>query len=235
MGMYGTLRWVTQEELSAIRANPDAAYALVFGPPEKRAEKEERESKLYWAIVDLQKRLLLDTGVQERYAAASRRGEPMEKADQEAYDRYRVEMQKLLEEHTPPATEPDSVREIGLDKAWDGLHFLLTGRQRGRKKPWALAILGGKAVPDRHDVMSFGDMLLVTAPQAAEVAAALATLPVEELISRYDAAKMQSASIYAMGTNADQDREYLAEYYGWLCKFYAKAAAENCGALFYVT
>ena len=235
MGMYGTLRQVTPEELSAIAADPDFAYDLALGTSDSRAAKEARARELIWAIHHLQKRLLIDTGIQARYADAWRRGEQLEQADQEAYNACQAQVRKMLEDAEAGVERAASDREVGLDKAWQGLHFLLTGHSEGGKTPWSLAILGGKEVPDRQDVLSFGGIVRKTVKQTAEVAAALSTVPVAELIGRYNLDQMLAHSIYAMGTDAVQDRAYLAEYYERLQNFYARAARENCGALFFIT
>lgn len=235
MGIYGTLRQVSQQELSAIDTNPDVAYDLVLGTADARASARARELELNRELGALQHRVLAATGLQERLAAAARRGQRLEPADQDAYERFRVDTQRLLNDHFSKEVRPGAERETGLDKAWHGLHFLLTGWPHGGRKPWSLAILGGEEAPDRHDAMSYGAIRKITVPQTADVAAALATLPTEKLIRRYSAWKMRLFQIHSMGRNAEEDRSYLAEYYEQLRKFYAAAAQEKCGALFYLT
>src|ERR1700761_9537434 len=81
------------------------------------------------------------------------------------------------------APYPTSERSIDLDKAWHGIHWLLTGDSWGGEAPLALAIVGGEDIgPD----LGYGPARVVTPEQAQAVAAALSDLTDEELARRYD-------------------------------------------------
>src|SRR5262245_26397413 len=81
------------------------------------------------------------------------------------------------EEEPPEGFGPYA--ELDVDKAWHGIHFLLTGTAWGGELPWGFVLRGGEALGD--DDLGYGPARLLDAAQVREVAAALETLPGAEL------------------------------------------------------
>ena len=140
--------------------------------------------------------------------------------------------------------DPDRV--VDVDKAWHGIHWLLTGspddrppapRKRGlfrRSAPepdpagaeW-LAVLGGEPVGDDN-----GSVRLLTPEQVAAVAAVLAPLDRDALGGRVDLLAMEAAELYPdIWGEEDVYEEYLGPNYEVLRDFYLRAAAEGSAVL----
>ena len=134
---------------------------------------------------------------------------------------------------------------IDVDKAWHGIHWLLTGspddrppaaRKRGlfrRSVPepdpagaeW-LAVLGGDAVNEE------GTALLLRPEQVAAVAEVLAPLDRDALGGRVDLLAMEAAELYPqIWEEPDVYDEYLGPNYEVLRDFYLRAAAEGSAVL----
>lgn len=118
---------------------------------------------------------------------------------------------------------------VDLDKAWHGIHYLLTGAA------WSLgdgpageAILGGEQIGGDQ---GYGPVRLLRPEAVGRVAAALRGVSIEELRSRFDPDAMTAAEIYPDMWTRDDFDEYLARYFTELRDFYAEAAANGQAAL----
>ena len=133
--------------------------------------------------------------------------------------------------------EPDGVSDLvrhenshDLDKAWHGLHFLLTGKAWGGAPPLGHAIVGGAATgPDQ----GYGPAMLVTPAQVAEVALALAAVTEETLRGRYDPKAMDEQHIYptVWAREGTEGLAWLLHYLSPLKQFYAEAARRGDAVL----
>lgn len=121
-----------------------------------------------------------------------------------------------------------------LDKAWHGIHFLLTGRADGGEEPLSWAVLGGTEFgPD----VGYGPARFLTPEQVRIVAAALQALPSSMLANRYKPAQMDAAGIYPeiWVRDGDEGLSYLLESYKQLQTFYNDAAARGDAALLWMS
>ncbi len=115
--------------------------------------------------------------------------------------------------------DPDDGMDI--DKAWHGIHFLLTGETWGGKLPLSNTIMGGKEIGKD---LGYGPAKYLTPKEVAEVASALLDVDADEIRSRFDLAEMNRKEIYAV--TSEEDDEYIMEYFTKLVDFY-KIAAEK--------
>jgi hypothetical protein len=240
MGMVCYLRQISRSEVAEIDANPDRAYELILG---QKIEADTHDKLLRRA--DEAKRLV--AALHERHAItidrvreANTSGERISEELLREYKKYLAEFQSLT---TPwssrkKASESDRTEKAGtelrIDKSWHGLHFLLTGRLEGGNPPLSMALMGGKQIPDQHNVMGFGPALKLTAEEVSHVSESLDALSCDELLNRYDPKEMQEQGVYAMGQSTDDDREYLRFHYEKLVAFYSDARAANNGMLVYL-
>src|SRR5581483_3121279 len=74
-------------------------------------------------------------------------------------------------------------RAVELDKAWGGLHYLLTGRVEGGSAPLAKAVLGFEELGGRE--MSHGPVRYLRPREVREVWKALAALGIEGAAKRF--------------------------------------------------
>jgi Domain of unknown function (DUF1877) len=136
-------------------------------------------------------------------------------------------VEQLVEAHGPPETRLD------LDKAWHGLHWLLTGSVDEVDSPLGLAVLGGEPVGDDW---GYGPPRLLAPDDVRRAADALAQVTVEDLRSRFDRSAMLAAGVYPqIWDEEDIFDSYLEPSYVMLRDFYARAASHGDAVLALVT
>jgi hypothetical protein len=125
-----------------------------------------------------------------------------------------------------PDDDSEPPNSMDLDKAWHGLHYLLTGDPTGGERPLSLAILDGAEVGPELD---YGPARYLTADEVKTVAQALAVLTPEALAQRYDPRDMEEKDVYPAiwAEEGDEGLEYLLMFYSTLQQFYTDAAARG--------
>ncbi|ABG58373.1 conserved hypothetical protein [Cytophaga hutchinsonii ATCC 33406] len=126
---------------------------------------------------------------------------------------------------------------IDLDKALEGLFFLLTGASQTTiekaTEPLSL-ILTGTLIIDPEQDSGCGPVTYMTSEQVKRISAALDRVTADALYSRYDADKMMALHIYPEIWNEDDAIEYLIENFDRLKAFYNAAVSENQSVVFFV-
>jgi len=125
-----------------------------------------------------------------------------------------------------PDDYEDPPNSMDVDKAWHGLHYLLTGEAEGGEEPLSLAILEGTEIGPELD---FGPARYLTGEEVKAVAHALAALTPEALAQRYNPRDMQEKQIYPEIWEDDDPEsvDYLLHFFPDLQQFYADAAARG--------
>src|SRR6476469_5502596 len=91
--------------------------------------------------------------------------------------------------------------ELSLDKAWHGIHFILTGETKRGETPLSKAIMGGRAVEQLADIDLNDDLYLgyhyyLTAEEVRQTANALSQISTTEFKARFSPDAMIEADIY---------------------------------------
>jgi hypothetical protein len=114
---------------------------------------------------------------------------------------------------------------LEIDKAWHGIHYLLTGSAEEGPEPLTWAVfLGGDEIGED---MGYGPARLLSAEHVRLIANAL---PNENVfVESYDPKAMEKAEIYPSiwVREGEEALEYLLEYYQELRKFYQAAATRG--------
>ena len=135
------------------------------------------------------------------------------------------------EEIAPPESETD------LDKAWHGIHYLLTKSAWEGEPPLNFLVLGGSPIGDID--VGYGPARAITSAGVQEIHAALSMISEDDLRSRFDPAEMTRLDVYPdiwdRDTAEDDTFGYCAEYFGTLKDFVASAADRNLGLLIYLS
>jgi hypothetical protein len=136
---------------------------------------------------------------------------------------------------------PDDVEAVAspnladLDKAWHGIHYLLTGTAWGGDPPLNSLLVGGSDVPDPDQEWGYGPPRCVWAADALAFARAFETVSDDQLSARFDPPDMMAKGIYPEIWNRDPSEDdtlgYLMEYVVVLRKFLRSTAAQNKGVL----
>lgn len=123
--------------------------------------------------------------------------------------------------------------ELEIDKAWHGIHFLLTGTAWEGSFPLNFIVVGGEEVGDD---LGYGPARALPSGDVAKVDAALDPLTTDELRGRFDATRMSELEIYPFGWSDDPDGElqYLLEFYVELRAFVRRTAERGHGLLVYL-
>jgi hypothetical protein len=208
MGMYGTLRRASAADVERLRTTPTLVESFVFGEPPPPPPKQSMFGFL---------RTLLTGGATgtPSVAQTSAQPDPTPPADDGAADVW----------HDAPDGET-----LSLDKAWHGLHFLLTGDADGGEEPACFLLTGGEDFGEDESGDPVGQLL--SPEQVRAFAAFLGTLDRDTLARRFDPARMVALDIYPRPIWERNDEEYppvrfLLDAFDDLRTFTSTAAASG--------
>jgi hypothetical protein len=164
--------------------------------------------------------------------------------DPEAYESARPRrslLNRMLGTKDGPAKElalaEGEVQSTDLDKAWHGIHYLLTGTAYEGKGPASYLLMGGEAVGDVD--VGYGPARALDPAAVHDFQKALAGLTTEALRARFNPAEMKALEIYPdiwdRDPAEDDTLQYCLEYFETLRTFVGIAASKNQGLLIYVS
>ena len=146
---------------------------------------------------------------------------------------------RLFGAKAPPPQKEDSWKpsekpqEYDVDKAWHGIHFLLTGSDWEGEGPLAFILHGGREIAED---LGYGPPHGFTSAEVKEIAKALAAVNVDELSQKADPAKFAENEIYPQIW--EEDREdcigYVAENLTGLRDFVRQTAESNRALIAYL-
>jgi hypothetical protein len=119
---------------------------------------------------------------------------------------------------------------VHLEKAWHGLHFLLTGSAGASGVPLGFLLEGGQEVGEDD---GYGAPRLFQPGEVQQINAALAPISGDELWGRFDRERMEAESIYPCIWDEEEEElrdEYIA-YFHELKKVVALAGEAGMGLL----
>jgi hypothetical protein len=126
--------------------------------------------------------------------------------------------------------------DIDIDKAWHGLHFLLTGESETGTFPLGFLLAGGTAVGEED--VGYGPARGFRSPQVKQIAAALGSIDRATLAARFDWQKLARAKIYPdIWGRRDQEAlnlEYLLDAFDTVRDFLTGAAEAGEALLVYL-
>jgi hypothetical protein len=116
--------------------------------------------------------------------------------------------------------------ELSLDKAWHGVHYVLSGTVEPNGSLLGQAVLGGSEIGE--DFSGYGPARLFTPAQVAELAGALDDPQVEQdAAARFDPDRMTQLRIYPFGWDDPGGREWVFDALRDLRGFYSGAASRG--------
>lgn len=149
----------------------------------------------------------------------------------ETLDRLRDKPDSIEDYLYPNDGDDEPSNYYDVDKAWHGIHYLLTGAADGGEEPLALAVLGGKEFGPE---VGYGSARFLVPSQVAQVAEALSRLDRAALLARFDPKDMEAKEIYPEPIwvrDGVEAFDYLIENYEPLVVLYRDAAARGEGML----
>ena len=142
-----------------------------------------------------------------------------------------------LSEDVPdlPKTHGEGI-ETDLDKAWHGIHYLLTGTAWEGAEPLNFIVCGGTEVGDID--VGYGPARVFSSNDVKTIAAALRSLDDSAVRERFNPEEMMSLEIYPnIWDRAPEDDDtlgYCIEYLSDLRRFLADAANNSMGIMLYI-
>lgn len=127
----------------------------------------------------------------------------------------------------PKNTEGVPPHYMDVDKAWHGIHFVLTGQAEGGPEPLSFAILGGQ---EFGDDVGYGPARFLTPEQVRLVATALASFGELRFKAGFAPKAMAQAGVYPQAVwvrDGDDALDYLLTSYQRISTFYRAAAARG--------
>ena len=145
-----------------------------------------------------------------------------------------VDLEALIED---PSGAPDlfvddallgaraSTATLDVDKAWHGLHYVLSGSEWDADSVLGQIVLGGTELGE--DELGYGPARYLTPDEVSRSSSALTELiGSADPLERFDPALMSSMSIYP-GHWEDDDRAWLEDGLARLASFFSDASARG--------
>jgi hypothetical protein len=151
-----------------------------------------------------------------------------------------------IEEVDPDVVPPEGAQHaeleshLDLDKAWQPLHFLLTGTAWEGEEPACYLVHGGEELVD-DDALGYSSIRALTPDQIGRFHDFLSNLSHDSLRRRFDYARMVALEIYSTPPAAERARSYddevprLLEAFDALQSFVSTTARRGDGAIVYLT
>ena len=150
-----------------------------------------------------------------------------------------------IEETDPDAVPPEGAQlgerdsHLDLDKAWQPLHFLLTGTAWEGEEPGCYLVRGGEELVD-DDELGYSSIRALTPEQISRFDEFLRALSHETLRQRFNRERMVALEIYSKPRDRNRsdgaDEVYhLLEAFDALQAFVAATATRGDGAIAYLT
>ncbi len=129
-------------------------------------------------------------------------------------------------------TDEEDPNELNIDKAWHGIHYLLTGSAWEGEPPLVNVIMGGTEIGDD---LGYGAARYLTVNQVKEATEALLKISEEELKTRFNPEEMNKLEIYPPINWIEEEFDYLLGYYEELVAYYKDADEKRNAMLIYIT
>ncbi len=124
--------------------------------------------------------------------------------------------------------ETDDSNLVDIDKAWEGIIFLLTGQCLADADHPLLAVLFSGQVIDNDQDLGYGPAHYVTPEQTVELNSQISQITVADLKQRFDPERMIELGIYPeIWDDSPETFEYLKEYFNIVQQVYREASSKN--------
>jgi hypothetical protein len=250
MSMNATFVQVEETELSRIQADPSLAETLfqdgpimppVFGALAKTIQDRARAVGPQ-VMADALSRLdpKIRQQLEERLGrttsafATGQGGDTILKMMEERRLRLAALVSSATFAEGGPSAGTSSARthtSLSLDKAWPGVHYLLSGQPEPGTTLVSQAVLGGTKIGDDDEGFSgYGPARFFTVAEVAKIARTLSHPEVEsEAARRFDVVQMSELKIYPgwRASEAESELEWVMDAFRRLRDFYSEAATKG--------
>jgi hypothetical protein len=131
----------------------------------------------------------------------------------------------------------DEVQSTDLDKAWHGIHYLLTGTANEGEGPISYLLTGGESVGGVD--VGYGPARALSPAEVRDFQQALAGVTPEDLRARFNPVKMKALNIYPdiwdRDPTEDDSLGYCLDYFKVLRSFIDETVARKQALVIYLT
>ena len=202
-------------------------YLVLFTLSDENIEKIRADPALIWKVV----------------AADDPQAYETARSEQTRFEQPVGFLKKILGWQQAPVTPrlelslaEDEVVEADMDKAWHGLHYLLTGTAWEGEEPLNFLVKGGTEVGED---IGYGLTRALTSGQVQSLNTALQPIDEDLLRSRFNPSEMMRLDIYPAIWDRDPAEDdtlgYLLSSFDELKTFVSEAAERNLGLLVFIT
>ena len=129
------------------------------------------------------------------------------------------------------------VADTHLDKAWHGIHYLLTQSAWGGEEPLSFLLCGGNQVGELD--VGYGPARVFDSTQVLAIASSLQFIDDAFLRARFNPTELMELEIYPTIWDRDPKEDdtfgYCAEHFAALKSFVEQAAQRKAGLLIYIS
>ena len=233
MGIVANYRQISEFEYASFKRSPLKAYQSIL-ETETNVWKRLQDFSDWASAYDNEARTIQgeysQMGLYDRLHAVDDDPTRLSKQDRDLFEEQSLKLDAVHKKHARP-----SWHQFSVDKAWQAIHFLLTGEIEGGSPPLAWAVLGGLELADEKNYTGGSPLRILSPEQVREVAEALSGISAERLSSRITIAKMVSKKIYSLSENEKPERQYIRVHYEGLQRFYIDAAEKGDGMFLLLT
>jgi hypothetical protein len=228
MSMMARFVAVAPARLEEVRNSPEGLEALFVAqlPPARAKSRQALQERvrnqapealrasLDRAPPEMRAQFLRNFGITESDLARPDVGEIL-------LQRFTERVAKQMPEATQSGEREPPARSASLDKAWHGLHYLLSGSAEPVPGPLGQAVFGGTEIGDD---MGYGPARCFTVAETSDIARALQAPGLETVLrDRFDPGAMEQLGIYPGGA-WDEGPDWLIDAFRDLRDFYAGAS-----------
>ena len=124
-------------------------------------------------------------------------------------------------------SEEEDPSRVDIDKSWEGILFLLTGKDsETNDHPLARILFSGQIIDEDQD-LGYGPGHYLTSVKVKELTGQISKISAEELAKNYDPKRMNELGIYPNAWKDDDMVDYLTDYFKTIQDFYAEASKND--------
>ena len=139
-----------------------------------------------------------------------------------------IENSELLEERVFSEDIDEDDNLLDLQKSWDGIAFLLTGKGATEASGELSNIMFSDKLIDEEQDMGYGPACYVDSDEVKNLNNTISKISIKELKEKFDPNKMNQLELYPGDWDrGEEELEYLLINFKDLQAFYQKAANEN--------
>ncbi|GAB2982065.1 YfbM family protein [Mucilaginibacter puniceus] len=132
--------------------------------------------------------------------------------------------------------EADDPSLVDIDKAWEGVIFLLTGQCLADADHPLLAVLFSGQVIDNDQDLGYGPAHYLTPEQVVELNNQISQITVTDLKQRFEPVRMIELGIYPeIWDDSPETFEYLNEYFSIVQQVYKEASHKNQAIISFIS